>query len=263
MTVYFEWDEAEDNVDEEIDENGNMIVGYTTEPIPFGNIISQYRDGTTSTFHHDGIGSTIAVTNGNGDVSDTRAYSAFGRTTYTSGSTVFPFQYVGKKGYYFDSDTDDYYIRQRSYQPHRGRWLQREPIESIVFVGYRYAQNCPLAMIDPQGLTARFIKDDTKAKAIDAGESSQLCAIAEIENDCREPIDTKRKTARPCPEGYDPVADYSADVEPEDYPYIKWCVECNPVSKYCSILWCSGYMMEQPPDYDGPDILLCRCTKLA
>lgn len=115
--VNYFWDEDEDNVIEENDDAGETVATYTTEPTLYGNIISQHRDGQTSYFHHDGVGNTVAVTNDNGDVTDTRAYSAFGEITESSGTTEFPYQYVGKKGYYWDEDFGNYYVRARCYEP--------------------------------------------------------------------------------------------------------------------------------------------------
>ena len=85
MNTHYFWDPFEDNIIEEFDDDGNTLVEYTTEPDYHGNVISQLRDGVTSTFHFDGIGSTIAVTNDAGDVTDTLAYSAFGKRDASHG----------------------------------------------------------------------------------------------------------------------------------------------------------------------------------
>jgi hypothetical protein len=79
-TCFF-WDELEDNIVEEFDDAGSTIADYTTEPDHFGNVISQHRSGQSSFFHFDALGSTLAVTDEDQNVADTRAYSAFGETT--------------------------------------------------------------------------------------------------------------------------------------------------------------------------------------
>jgi hypothetical protein len=76
-TKYF-WDPVEDNVIEEYDENGDTIVEYEAEPDLYGNLISQDRDGVAIYYHFDGQGSTLALSNENGDVTDEYAYNAFG-----------------------------------------------------------------------------------------------------------------------------------------------------------------------------------------
>lgn len=93
--VNYLWNPINDNIVEEFDDAGNTIAEYTTEPDEFGDVISQYRDGQESFYHTNGQGSTLALTNANGDV--TYAYSAFGEVTAHTGSTVNPFQYVGQR----------------------------------------------------------------------------------------------------------------------------------------------------------------------
>jgi RHS repeat-associated protein len=154
MTVVnFDWDEIEDNIDQEFDGVGNSLAEYTTEPDLYGNVVSQYRDGVTSTFHHDAIGSTIAVTNDAGDVTDTIDFSAFGESTHRTGTTVFPFQFVGQKGYYRDAETGDNCVRRREYRPVIARWLCQDPI-SFNGVGgeYVYANQRPVTLLDASGL---------------------------------------------------------------------------------------------------------------
>ncbi len=53
---------------------------------------------STSTYHSDYRGSTIAITDGNGNVTDRAEYSAYGLFTYRSGSTDTPFWFNGRYG---------------------------------------------------------------------------------------------------------------------------------------------------------------------
>jgi RHS repeat-associated protein len=155
MATNFFWDDLEDNIIEEYNDAGVTIAEYTTEPDHFGNVISQRRGSQSSFFHYDALGSTLAVTDESQNVTDTRAYSAFGETTESTGSTIFPYQYVGQKGYYFDVDGSRYVVRQRSYGERLARWLSMDPIA----IGpndaslYMYANNSPLTTVDPSGLT--------------------------------------------------------------------------------------------------------------
>ena len=66
--VNYVWDEENDSLLEEVDDNGNVIVSYTNEPGPFGKVISQERNGVTSYYHYDGQGSTLALTDDNGNI---------------------------------------------------------------------------------------------------------------------------------------------------------------------------------------------------
>ncbi len=156
MTVtHYTWNPVEDNITAEFDDQGNEVARYTSEPDLYGNVISQDRDGVASYFHHDGIGNTIAVTNDNGDVSDTRAYTSFGEVTESTGITEFPFQFVGQKGYYLDEDAGVQSIRRRNLQPQVARWLSIDPVWPRDGInGYYYVGNSPTAATDPSGLQA-------------------------------------------------------------------------------------------------------------
>jgi len=169
VAINYDWDELEDNIVEEYDDAGAAIANYTTEPDHFGNVISQHRGGQSSFFHYDGLGSTLAVTDGSQNVTDTRAYSAFGETRESTGGTTFPYQYVGEKGYYRDSLTGQYVVRRRPYEPMRGSWTAPDPIfwfDSLTLTSrlvlaalptldslnlYSYARRCPVDLIDPSG----------------------------------------------------------------------------------------------------------------
>jgi hypothetical protein len=121
-TCFF-WDELEDNIVEEFDDADVTVADYTTEPDHFGNVISQHRSGQSSFFHYDALGSTLSVTDEGQQVTDTRAYSAFGEATEASGNTLFPYQYLGAMGYYTDAVTGKLLARDSVYDPQTTRWL--------------------------------------------------------------------------------------------------------------------------------------------
>ncbi|HUE72703.1 MAG TPA: RHS repeat-associated core domain-containing protein [Pirellulaceae bacterium] len=154
-TRYYEWDELEDNIIAEYDENGNVIVEYTTEPGYHGAVISEHRNGQTYYHHHDGQGNTIALTNDQGEVTDTFAYTANGELTERTGNTPTPYQYKGEHGYYTDQETGEVMMRRRKLDPEQGRWLSADPAGLLDDVNrYRYVQNNPIGLIDPSGLEA-------------------------------------------------------------------------------------------------------------
>jgi len=148
------WDVENDSLLMETDENGATTAVYTNEPDEFGSVISQNRAGTTSTYHYDGLGSTRALTDSSGTVTDTYEHTAFGETISQTGSTTNPFRYVGEKGYYYDNELDSYYVRERVYQPLIARWTS---IDSIRFATndntslFNYTLNNPLLFVDPSG----------------------------------------------------------------------------------------------------------------
>ena len=153
--VNYDWDELEDDIVEEYDDPGNTIAENTTEPGLFGRVISQRRNGVDSFYHFDGQGSTVALTDANGSVTDTYAYDAFGEITAQVGGTVNPFQFGGEIGYYFDIDTGDHEIRRREYESDFGRWSSIDPLItpalSSFFSSYVYAENNCANRVDPSG----------------------------------------------------------------------------------------------------------------
>src|SRR5262245_34756275 len=113
-SIFF-WDPLSDNILQERDDAGAVTAEYTTEPGLYGNVISQNRGGVESQFHFDALGSTLAVSDDNQQVTDTRAYSAFGQVTESTGSSAIPIQYIGRRGYYLANTIDGYQVRLRHY----------------------------------------------------------------------------------------------------------------------------------------------------
>ncbi len=115
-------------------------------------LISSNRGGTKRYFHYDGLGSTHALTDSSGTVTDTYSYSAFGVQESSTGSSVNPYRYVGQWGYYDDGARGSGYglslLGWRFYQGDQGRFIQRDK-----FLGrdYLYTQNVCVTMIDPSG----------------------------------------------------------------------------------------------------------------
>jgi RHS repeat-associated protein len=123
-------------------------VTYTNEPQQYGGVISQRRGTTTSTYHADALGSTRALTDNSGNVTDTYLNDAWGNSVASAGTTVNPFKWVGKYGYYTDNSTAQVYVRARMYQPTVARWLSVDPIGVINGDNlYLYVQR----FIDPSG----------------------------------------------------------------------------------------------------------------
>src|SRR5262245_14293884 len=124
----FFWDPLSDNILQERDETGAVTAEYTTEPGLYGNVISQNRGGVESQFHFDAVGSTLAVTDENQDVTVTYAYTAYGETTEESGVASGPLRYCGRQGYHLQSTNRQYCVRRRHYSSGASRWLSLDPL---------------------------------------------------------------------------------------------------------------------------------------
>ena len=89
-----------------------------------------------------------------GAVTDTIVYDSYGNILVETGTTLNPFKYVGRFGYYFDSDTNECLLRSRFYSPALSRFLSRDVLG---FDGgdanlYRYVANSVPNLYDPSGM---------------------------------------------------------------------------------------------------------------
>ena len=91
------------------------------------------RQGPTYYFHHNSAGSTVALTDANGNVVERYEYDPYGRTLVLNGQYVpigdtsakaNPFTYHGREN---DSEAGLIFFRGRSLSPALGRYLQRNP----------------------------------------------------------------------------------------------------------------------------------------
>jgi RHS repeat-associated protein len=108
----------------------------------------------TLTYHSDYRGSTVALTDGNGLPTDRIEYSAYGLTTYRSGTNDTPFLYNGRYGVMTDPN-GLLYMRARYYNPYICRFINADPSG---FSGglnfYVFANGNPISNLDPFGLGA-------------------------------------------------------------------------------------------------------------
>ncbi len=146
------WDEdsAYGDVVLETDGSGSMLASYVLGDM---GLISQSRNGATSYYLQDGQGSTRALTNAAGNVTDTYSYTAFGELLNQTGSTTNSYLYTGQQ---FDSLTGLYDLRARYYNPALGRFLSQDtyPVNlsnPVELNRYVYVANSPINAIDPTG----------------------------------------------------------------------------------------------------------------
>jgi RHS repeat-associated protein len=151
----FFWDPLSDNILQERDETGTVTAEYTTEPGLYGNLMGQNRGSGESQYHFDALGSTLALTDANQQVTDTYAYAAFGAHTEGIGGSINPYNYIGQRGYYYDDTSVQLIVRRRILIPTAGQWASRDPVRwDVIFGGspYSYSHNRPTHSLDPSGL---------------------------------------------------------------------------------------------------------------
>jgi RHS repeat-associated protein len=134
---------------EEYTPGGVIQVSYV-----YGNgLISQNRNGSKSFYHVDGLGSTRALTNASGAVTDRYVYDAFGRMIEQTGSTVNVYLFAGEQR---DANVELDYLRARYLDFHAGRFYGTDKARAVASspIGHHaflYSQANPVNRIDPSG----------------------------------------------------------------------------------------------------------------
>lgn len=114
----------------------------------------------TLTYHYDYRGSTIALSDNNGNVTDRIEYSIYATTTYRIGTNDTPFLFNGRFGVQTDPN-GLLYMRARYYNPFLCRFINPDPAG---FSGglnfFAYANGNPVSYLDPFGLGAQGANDN-------------------------------------------------------------------------------------------------------
>lgn len=143
----------------EKDEAGGAILRYYVW-IPGGRLLYliDAADGNKVYFYHfDPVGSTLALTDANGAVTDAWAYDPYGRILARSGANPQPFTFVGAWGVRQEGASGVLYqMRTRYYDAATARFLSPEPIwpqldDPKALNPYQYAGGDPIRFADPTG----------------------------------------------------------------------------------------------------------------
>ena len=134
---------------EERDASGALIASYV-----YGNdLICQIRGEDTKYYLYDGQGSTRALVNQTGAVTDTYNYDAFGLILDKTGSTPNDYLYTGEQ---YDPNIGFYYLRARYMNPAVGRFVTMDAYQGSLYDPvslhkYVYANANPITYADPGG----------------------------------------------------------------------------------------------------------------
>jgi len=108
----------------------------------------------TLTYHFDYRGSTVALTDDSGNITDHIEYSAYASITYRLGTNDTPFLYNGRYGVQTDLN-GLLYMRARYYNPYLCRFVNQDPSGFSGGLNFYAAFNGnPVSLIDPFGLGA-------------------------------------------------------------------------------------------------------------
>ncbi|MBU4234471.1 MAG: hypothetical protein KKD99_10265 [Proteobacteria bacterium] len=109
-------------------------------------------DGNVYYYHFNGLGSTVAVTDKDGNPVNRYLYDPFGKLLESYETFQNPFRYVGRYGV-MDDDNDLLFMKARYYDSQLGRFIGKDPAGYMSGMNvYTYVYNNPLGFIDPLGL---------------------------------------------------------------------------------------------------------------
>jgi len=123
-------------------------------------LIGQQDSTGYSVYHFDFRGSTAALTNSSGAVTDRFTYRAYGELLTHTGNSDTPFLYNGRDGVLTDAN-GLYYTRARYYSPELKRFLNADSrkgsIDKIQTLNlYNFVVGNPISLIDPAGMSAEL-----------------------------------------------------------------------------------------------------------
>jgi RHS repeat-associated protein len=116
-------------------------------------LLAAERSGATRFFHADQLGSTRALSNTSGSITDSYHYNPWGEVTAHSGSDTNAYLFAGEP---FDGAARLSYNRARWFDPGLGRFLSRdpwsgEPVSPATLARFDYAGSRPTVLRDPTG----------------------------------------------------------------------------------------------------------------
>ena len=161
---------------------GEYIHGQRTDEIIQANLKGQNSKLQSYFPLADGLGSTVALTNGNGKVTDRYRYTAYGQPTVLKsdysppalGSSLYNYRFLFTGREWLSSvQLNDH--RNRYYSPELGRWLSTDPIGFGGGINlYRYAGNAATLYRDLFGLSCEKEKAawESSEAAYDAAKAA-------------------------------------------------------------------------------------------
>ena len=131
--------------------------GVVTKYVYGLGLIGEETNSNFKTYHFDYRGSTTAITDINGNVTDTFTYDTYGNLISRTGTSVVIFLYNGRDGVVTDNN-GLIYMRARYYSPELRRFINADIIageisNAITLNRYAYANGNPVSNIDPFGLS--------------------------------------------------------------------------------------------------------------
>ncbi len=131
--------------------------GFVTKYVYGLGLIGEEKQGCDfKTYHFDFRGSTVAITDVEGNITDTFAYDTYGNLVSRTGTSKVIFLYNGRDGVITD-DNGLYYMRARYYSPEMRRFVNADIVagqisNAVTLNRFAYANGNPVSFVDPFGL---------------------------------------------------------------------------------------------------------------
>lgn len=179
-------------------------------------ILARFSSAATVFYHHDGLGSTVALTGADGAPLEAYRYDTFGApqildplgNPITVSACNNPFLFTGRE---WLPEIALYDFRHRSYLPDFGRFLQTDPIAFLAGDNnlYRYIGNSVIMAFDPYGrevvvadkdkcaysLATQYLKKDINMKSlIETLEKTSTKYTLETNDQGRDSLDPNTNT---------------------------------------------------------------------
>jgi len=138
---------------------GNLLARYYHGPV-IDELLCRVTETNTVYYHHDGLGSTVALTDSTGSVVESYNYDVYGQPMFWDSAFSLQPSSLQSNRYLFTgreylAEIALYDYRHRFYSPSLGRFLQTDPLrfdtEDVNL--YRYCENSPTQYRDSFGLT--------------------------------------------------------------------------------------------------------------
>ncbi len=162
VTTYYVYD-LQGRVLEERGAADQLLARYTYGD-GIDEVVAMERGGTTYAYHHDALGSVVALTDGMGNLVEQYDYDVYGAPSIWDGegnplaqsAIGNPYLFTGRR---YDPESGNYYYRARIYSPALGRFLSLDPLGLAAADPnlYRYVNNNPVNFTDPLGLYNKWL----------------------------------------------------------------------------------------------------------
>ena len=132
--------------------------GITTKYVYGLGLIGEEKECCFKTYHFDYRGSTVAITDECGNITDTFKYDTYGKLISRTGNSFVIFGYNGRDGVVTDKN-GLIYMRARYYSPDMRRFINADILhgeisDSTSLNRYSYVNGNPVSYVDPFGLSA-------------------------------------------------------------------------------------------------------------